>query len=149
VPLGSHWLAGAGPASPHGLVFLGIFALLAGLSWLTVWLGRLMTPAAAGPAGTSTARAGTAGTGTAGTGTAGTGTAGTGAPGALMRVLPYTTVVIAAFLPLAAGLYLLASTGWALAERAFFWRTGRLTLPPPAAQAPRKAAVKPWRVRRR
>src|SRR6202043_965580 len=39
VPLGSHWLDGAGPVSTHGLVFLGIFALLAGLSWLSVRLG--------------------------------------------------------------------------------------------------------------
>jgi len=30
VPLGGHWLAGAGPVSMHGLVFLGVFALLAG-----------------------------------------------------------------------------------------------------------------------
>ena len=43
VPLGSHWLAGAGPVSLHGLVFLGVFALLAGLCWLSVRLGRLMT----------------------------------------------------------------------------------------------------------
>ena len=43
VPLGSHWLAGAGPVSMHGLVFLGVFALLAGLCWLSVRLGRLMT----------------------------------------------------------------------------------------------------------
>jgi len=98
VPLGSHWLAGAGPLSLHGLVFVGVFALLAGLCWLTVRLGKLM---AVQPAGT-------------------------GAPGgALIRVLPYLTVVIAAFIPLAAGIYLLASTGWALAERSFFWRTGR------------------------
>ena len=43
VPLGSHWLAGAGPVSLHGLVFLGVFALLAGLCWLSVRLGQLMT----------------------------------------------------------------------------------------------------------
>jgi hypothetical protein len=35
--------------------------------------------------------------------------------------------VIAAFIPLAAGIYLLVSTGWALAERSFFWRTGRIS----------------------
>src|SRR5579862_9501704 len=48
VPLGSHWLDGAGPVSTHGLVFLGVFVLLAGLSWLSVRLGQLMTPAVAG-----------------------------------------------------------------------------------------------------
>jgi YidC/Oxa1 family membrane protein insertase len=111
VPLGSHWLDGAGPVSTHGLVFLGIFALLAGLSWLSVRLGRLMTaqPAAADAPG-----------------------------GALIRVLPYLTVGIAAFVPLAAGVYLLTSTGWALAERGFFWRTGRIS---GAAPAPPKPAV--------
>jgi YidC/Oxa1 family membrane protein insertase len=111
VPLGSHWLAGAGPVSMHGLVFLGVFALLAGLCWLSVRLGRLMT---AQPAGAD-------------------------APGgALIRVLPYLTVVIAAFVPLAAGVYLLTSTGWALAERSFFWRTGRIS---GAAPTPAKPAV--------
>ena len=111
VPLGSHWLAGAGPVSVHGLVFLGIFALLAGLVWLSVRLGRLMT---AQPAGANVPG------------------------GALVRVLPYLTVVIAAFVPLAAGIYLLTSTGWALAERSFFWRTGRIS---GAAPTPPKPAV--------
>jgi YidC/Oxa1 family membrane protein insertase len=109
VPLGSHWLSGAGPVSAHGLVFIAVFVLLAGLCWLSVRLGRLMTPAASGAAG-----------------------------GALVRVLPYLTVVFAAFVPLAAGIYLLASTGWALAERTFFWRTGRISgaVPsPPQAEA--------------
>jgi YidC/Oxa1 family membrane protein insertase len=106
VPLGSHWLAGAGPVSVHGLVFLGLFALLAGLCWLSVRLARLITPQPAD------------------------------APGALARLLPYLTVVIAAFVPLAAGIYLLASTGWALAERAFFWRTGRIPAAPPSPPSP-------------
>jgi YidC/Oxa1 family membrane protein insertase len=114
VPLGSHWLDGAGPVSMHGLVFLGVFALLAGLCWLSVRLGRLMTAQAAGADGAN-------------------------APGALVRVLPYLTVVIAAFVPLAAGIYLLTSTGWALAERSFFWRTGRISAAAPTP--PRVAAA--------
>ena len=109
VPLGSHWLAAAGPVSVHGLVFLGVFALLAGLCWLSVRLGRLMTAQSAGA----------------------------DAPGgALIRVLPYLSVVIAAFVPLAAGIYLLTSTGWALAERSFFWRTGRISGAAPTAPKP-------------
>jgi YidC/Oxa1 family membrane protein insertase len=112
VPLGSHWLSGAGAVSTHGLVFVGVFVLLAGLSWLSVRLGKLMTPQAA---------------------------AGGAAPGgALIRVLPYLSVVIAAFIPLAAGIYLLVSTGWALAERSFFWRTGRIS---GAAPSPPKVPV--------
>ena len=42
VPLGMHWLSGAGLASLHGLVFVGVLALLAGLCWLSGRLGRLM-----------------------------------------------------------------------------------------------------------
>jgi YidC/Oxa1 family membrane protein insertase len=113
VPLGGHWLSGAGPVSMHGLVFLGVFALLAGLCWLSVRLGRLMT---AQPAGTD-------------------------APGGvLIRVLPYLTVVFAAFVPLAAGIYLVVSTGWALAERRFFWRTGRISGAAPTPPKPVVAA---------
>jgi YidC/Oxa1 family membrane protein insertase len=95
VPLGSHWLSGAGPASMHGLVFLGLFALLAGLCWLSSRLGqRMAAPAADGTPGT----------------------------GVLVKALAYLTVVIAAFTPLAAGIYLLTSMGWSLAERRFFIR---------------------------
>ena len=104
VPLGMHWLSAASPASPHGLVFLGVFALLAGLCWLSARLGRLMTSQAV--AGSAQAEPG-----------------GTGAAGALIRLLPYLMVVIAAFVPLAAAIYLLASTGWSLAERGLFWRS--------------------------
>jgi YidC/Oxa1 family membrane protein insertase len=120
VPLGSHLLAGAGPLSTHGLVFVGVFALLAVAGWLSVRLGKLMAPVP--PAtGTATPAAG-----------------GSGATGLLVKVLPYVTVVIAAFIPLAAGIYLLISTGWALAERAFFWKTGRI---PGVAPSPPKGAV--------
>jgi YidC/Oxa1 family membrane protein insertase len=93
VPLGTHWLSGAGPASLPGLVFVGVFALLAGLCWLSGRLGQLASDTK--PA------------------------SGVGS-GALVKVLPYLTVVIAAFAPLAAGIYLLTSMGWSLAERRFF-----------------------------
>src|SRR5215472_18483622 len=103
VPLGAHWLSGAGPASAQGAVFLGVFALLAGLCWLSARFGRLMTARATGaqPA-----------------------PAGAGSPGLLVRMLPYLIVVIAAFAPLAAGIYLLTSLAWSLAERMLFWRKG-------------------------
>jgi YidC/Oxa1 family membrane protein insertase len=102
VPLGMHWLSGAGPASAQGAVFLGVFALLAGLCWLSARLGRLMT-AQAVPGGRG-------------------GAAPAAGSGLLARVLPYLTVVIAAFAPLAAGIYLLTSLAWSLAERGFYWR---------------------------
>lgn len=101
-PLGSHWLTGAGPFNVHGLAFLAVFALLAGAAYLAVRVARTAAPAAAG----SQAAA---------------------APALLTRILPYTTVVIAAFVPLAAGLYLLTTTAWTAAERAGFrrWTTSR------------------------
>ncbi len=108
VPLGAHWLSGAGPASLHGAVFLGVFALLAGLCWLSSRLGQLMTAQA---------------TADAPGGSGVSGAKGAGGSGALVKVLPYLTVVIAAFAPLAAGVYLITSLAWSLAERRFFWRS--------------------------
>ena len=104
VPLGMHWLSGAGAVSAPGAVFLGVFALLAGLCWLSARLGRRMTaPPARGGRGAA-------------------GPAAAGGPGLLARVLPYLAVVFAAFVPLAAGIYLLTSLAWSLAERGFYWR---------------------------
>jgi YidC/Oxa1 family membrane protein insertase len=102
VPLGMHWLSGAGAASLQGLVFLGVFAALAALCWLTARLGRVMTAAQAAPAAGGTVP---------------------GAPGWLGRVLPYLTVAFAAFVPLAAGVYLITSMAWSLGERTLFWRS--------------------------
>ena len=115
VPLGAHWLSGAGPldlASAHGAVFVGLFVLLAGLCWLSARLGRLMTAQATGakPAPGTTATAATAAATAA------------GSPGLLVRALPYVTVVIAAFAPLAAGIYLLTTLAWSLAERMLYSR---------------------------
>jgi YidC/Oxa1 family membrane protein insertase len=123
VPLGTHWLSGAGAASAQGAIFLGVFALLAGLCWLSARFGRLMT---ARSAGAQPALAG-----------ARPAPSGAGRAGLLVRVLPYLTVVIAAFAPLAAGIYLLTTLGWSLAERMYFWRStaaapdsGRQPAPP-------------------
>ncbi len=90
-PLGSHWLTGAGPASIQGLVFLGLFTLLAVVNLLVVRAARAAAPAS--PPATS------------------------GALGVLTKVMPFMTVVIAAFVPLAAGLYLLTSASWTAVER--------------------------------
>ncbi len=40
----------------------------------------------------------------------------------LVKVLPFTTILVAAYLPLAAGLYLLTTTTWTIAERALLYR---------------------------
>jgi YidC/Oxa1 family membrane protein insertase len=115
-PLGSHWLTGAGPFSAHGLVFLALFALLALAGLVSARLARSSSPTPP-PAG--------------------------GVMAGLTRVLPFTTVVIAAFVPLAAGLYLLTSTSWTIAERAILRR--RVT---PARRVAAEAAVLPAGSRR-
>ena len=102
VPLGMHWLSGAGLASAQGAVFLGVFALLAGLCWLSSRLAQRMSAQAA----TAPPAAGA---------------------GALVKVLPYLTIVIAAFAPLAAGIYLITSMAWSLAERRLFLRRSAAT----------------------
>jgi YidC/Oxa1 family membrane protein insertase len=97
-PLGSHWLTAPGPASAHGLVFLGLFALLAVVAYLTARCARATTQAGTGSAGQQ------------------------GALGALGTIVPYTTLVIAAFVPLAAVIYLVTTTTWTTAERAILRR---------------------------
>jgi YidC/Oxa1 family membrane protein insertase len=102
VPLGTHVLSGAGVLSGQGAVFFGLFAILAALCWLSARVARRMAPtSAAAPAPSAPAR-------------------GAG----LLSILPYATVVFAAFLPLAAALYLLTTTAWTTAERWLWTRRG-------------------------
>ena len=135
VPLGVHWLSG-GLLSVHDVLFLGVFAVLAALCWLSARLAKRAVPAvaatAAGATG-GTARPGGSGRGATGKQASRARAAGPGpdpaevlanskAAGAVSRVLPYVTVVIAAFAPLAAAIYLLTTVGWSVAERRFFLR---------------------------
>ncbi len=99
--LGSYWLGAAGPFSLHGVVFAGLFVLVAVVGWLSARLARTVTNK-----GASAARA-----------------IG-GASTALTAVMPYLTVAFAAFLPLAGGLYLLTTTAWTLGERRLLHRVG-------------------------
>ena len=120
-PLGSHWLGGAGPFSAQGAVFAGLFLLIAGIGWLSVRMApRLGTPGigAPGVVAASPARPGKAPAGRAGPATDQASRMVAG----LAKLLPYATVIIAMFLPLAAGLYLLTTTAWTLAERALLRR---------------------------
>jgi YidC/Oxa1 family membrane protein insertase len=108
VPLGNHWLSGAGALSAHGAVFIGVLAVLAAACWLAALSARRALP----PTATATAAAAAS-------------SAGGGAPSpqaltAVTKVLPYLTVVIAAFAPLAGAIYLITSTGWSAAERHVF-----------------------------
>jgi YidC/Oxa1 family membrane protein insertase len=109
-PLGSHWLGGAGPLSAQGAVFAGLFALLGLLGWLSYRVAKRGPARSAAPARPASP-ASTA--------------------GLLARLTPYLTVVIAAFLPLAAGLYLVTTTAWTLAERTLLRRRlSRVPQPP-------------------
>jgi len=151
VPLGAHWLSGAGLLSVHYALFIGVFAALVGLCWLSARLAKRMTPAALAPAAGTTAKphagrvpaaAARAGQTRKASGRAQNGAKARGAgptaadtrpdpaealanskaAGWLTRVLPYVTVVFAAFVPLAAAIYLLTTVAWTLAERRLFLR---------------------------
>jgi YidC/Oxa1 family membrane protein insertase len=128
-PLGSHWLGGAGPLSAQGAVFAGLFVLLAVVGWLSARVARRF-PAVGSTVGVGSAepvrpghQAGQCRSGEPAGQDRGEAPR---APGALARLLPYLTVVVAAFVPLAAGLYLVTTTAWTLAERGLLrWaRTG-------------------------
>lgn len=83
----------AGGAAGSVPVFLVLLALLAALAWATrrwLTLPALVQQASGGPQAP--------------------------APG-LLTYLPFTTVLVAVFAPLAAGIYLAASTAWTLLER--------------------------------
>jgi len=122
VPLGSHWLSGAGILSAHGVVFLAVLAVLAAACWFVARVARraLPQPAAAGPASAGRASAGRASAGRASAGPASAAVPGAQALTAFGKIAPYITVVIAAFAPLAGVIYLVTSTSWSAAERLVF-----------------------------
>jgi YidC/Oxa1 family membrane protein insertase len=128
-PLGGHWLSGSGAFNADGAVFIGVLVLLTAACWLVTRAARRTLPQA------------TPGTGASGGGALGTGGAGT-ALTVVGRILPYITVLIAAFAPLAGAIYLVTSTSWSAVERLVFSaRTGRdATLDPSAKRAPRPVA---------
>jgi YidC/Oxa1 family membrane protein insertase len=114
VPLGAHWLSGAGLLSGQGALFFGVLALIAALCWLSARLARRTATAPVSAAGGPAAARAGAGPAEA--------LAGGKAAGLLTRVLPYVTVAIAAFAPLAAAVYLLTTVAWTLGERRLFLR---------------------------
>src|SRR5215831_5648857 len=120
-PLGSHWLGGAGPLSAQGAVFAGMFLLLAVIGWLSARVARRIGAPATSPGAPATSPSAPAispsapAAGPARTrapAPAGSPSRGAAAsvPAALARMLPYLAVAVAAFVPLAAGLYLLTTT---------------------------------------
>jgi len=111
VPLGQHWLGGA-ILSAHGLVFACLFALIALVGWASARLARRFAPPPP-PAAASQPPGGARASARPGPDT----TPGAGAAGLITKVAPYATVVVAMFIPLAAGIYLLTTTTWTVAER--------------------------------
>jgi YidC/Oxa1 family membrane protein insertase len=131
VPLGAHWLSGGGAgvatAGVHAAVFPAVLAILAAICWLSAVVARRMTAAVTQTAAAlPAARTATAGAATAKPVTAASGTG--GAAGLLTTVLPYITVVIAAFAPLAAAVYLVVSVSWSVGERRVFAERSRRRL---------------------
>jgi YidC/Oxa1 family membrane protein insertase len=140
--LGSHWLTGAGPWSGQGLVFAALFGLIALAAWLSARAARRWAAPAPGQQAGKAGATGAGGATRTAVTTGAAGTAGaTGVTGLLLRALPFATVAIAAVVPLAAGLYLVTTTAWAVAERAVFNRLS----PPPVADGVSKSPRSPKR----
>jgi YidC/Oxa1 family membrane protein insertase len=126
--LGSHWLGGPGPLSAQGVAFFVIFALLALIGWLHArMLGAAIPAATAGDAATAATGQQTAPQGTA--------------LSVLTRLAPQVTVVVAAFVPLAAGLYLVTTTAWTVAERTVLRRRIAANAGPRALNAAQRTTV--------
>ena len=122
VPLGSHWLAGS-LLSLHALVFLAVFGLLAALCGWSARLAARARPSASGAANVPDA-AGPS-----------------GAAALVTRAAPYLTVVIAAFAPLAAAVYLCVTVAWTLAEQSWFRHRATRRRAPGAQSPPEQLAV--------
>ncbi len=112
-PLGSWWLGGAGPVSAQGAVFAGLFVLLAVIGLAALRAAR-RTQARTQAQTQTQSRATTTQTAAADR-----------AVGLLGKVMPFGSLLMAAIVPLAAGLYLVTTAAWALAERAAINRWSR------------------------
>lgn len=132
-PLGGRWsdaLADGGMFGAHGRVYAGLFAVIAGVAAYTFWRSRRLL--AERKAEAEAARRASAATPKNGK-KAKRGKAPEAAPppepsgpaAGLTRWLPllsFGTLVTAALVPLAAGLYLATTTAWTAAERTFLYR---------------------------
>ncbi|MGW6944145.1 YidC/Oxa1 family membrane protein insertase [Streptomyces xanthophaeus] len=131
-PLGSRWtdaLGDGGFLGAPGLVFLGLFAAIAAVAAWSAVRGRRAAAAAPAPVPVTATKAarGTKATKATKAGKAGTaaGAAALSAEqqevmrklGGVLPLLSFGTLITAAVVPLAAGLYLLTTTAWSVAER--------------------------------
>lgn len=118
-PLGARWTEAWGEGGlfgAQGLVFLGLFAAIGAVAaWSAVRGRRAAAAAAAAPLAPAGAAA-----------------AGVSAEqrevmrklGGVLPLLSFGTLITAAVVPLAAGLYLLTTTAWSVAERAWLQSRG-------------------------
>ncbi|MFJ8030098.1 membrane protein insertase YidC [Streptomyces sp. NPDC096032] len=105
-PLGGRWadaLGDGGVFGPAGLVYLGIFALVAAVAAVNVRRAKRTT--ATGPSATGDEQL-----------------PGLGAVNRVMPFLSFLTLVTVAVVPLAAALYVVTSTTWSALERAALYR---------------------------
>ncbi|MBD2832104.1 membrane protein insertase YidC [Streptomyces sp. FT05W] len=122
-PLGERWhhaLSEGGPFGPQGLVYLGLFVIVAAVA--TFNYGRTKRQMAANPM-------------TPATGPDGQPVPGMGAMTKVMPLMSFLTLVSVAYVPLAAALYIVTSTTWTALERAYLYRET------PAAEAAVAPAV--------
>ncbi|MGP4002895.1 YidC/Oxa1 family membrane protein insertase [Streptomyces sp. 8N706] len=108
-PLGGHWadaLGEGGAFGPDGLVYLGLFVAIAAVACWNYVRGRKATAAAA-PASRDVEEPPVPGM---------------AGMARMMPLLSFGTLVTAAVVPLAAGLYLATTTAWSAAERAWLHR---------------------------
>ncbi|MFH7595153.1 YidC/Oxa1 family membrane protein insertase [Streptomyces racemochromogenes] len=120
-PLGARWsgaLEAGGVFGAQGLVFLGLFAAIAVVAAWSAVRGR--RAAAAAPAVAPVPPA-VKGAGAAPAPTAEQ-LAAVRRLGGVLPLLSFGTLITAAVVPLAAGLYLLTTTAWSVAERAWLQR---------------------------
>jgi YidC/Oxa1 family membrane protein insertase len=121
-PLSSHWLTGAGPFSLQGVVFASLLALLGVVAWFSARMARQQAGQGQAGQGRTARDLDVKRTARVARPVAQTGgepaDRPAGLPGCLTRLLPYSTLLVAAVAPLAAGLYLLTTTMWTVLERA-------------------------------
>ncbi|MEU5522283.1 YidC/Oxa1 family membrane protein insertase [Streptomyces sp. NPDC047860] len=108
-PLGGRWadaLGDGGVFGGAGLVYLGLFAVVAVVAWFSYRLSRRMMAAQPVVAGVGD----------------GEQVPGMGAVVKVMPFMSFFTLVTVAVMPLAAGLYMATSTAWSVVERAVLYR---------------------------
>ncbi|MGW8779305.1 YidC/Oxa1 family membrane protein insertase [Streptomyces sp. NPDC055796] len=116
-PLGAHWsdaLGAGGFLGAQGLVFLGLFAAIAAVAAWSAARGRRAAAEAPVPVPVANVSAEQQ--------------AALRKLGGVLPLLSFGTLITAALVPLAAGLYLVTTTAWSVAERAWLQHRRRSSL---------------------